>query len=517
MPSIISTRLGGILDDLERYSETIPNDLLRQDLKSIIAEVVSYIARNISVNELESRLTVLSSVDVGNLKLLIEKAKAIAKNCSPINLQSTNINPAQLITQLEEFVSEIELKAPLLKAEDVVLYIDMVGSHILDNILSCAVASNKSVDGIKEMVRKKLSKVDEDVINVIWNRIVREFDEGRGLQPMVRDESVMSKEFLASDDVSRTREKIAEYVVELKPKLIVSMFGKNIFQYPVEVPGSLRIIASLDAELVLSIADWEIMLGKSISRLACIWDDVLYQDLKDLAGTLGLTKDGRLLNGPDYKEASKHISPGNTKQSYQLAFLELRKILRIADSIISGDSPVEKVLWQYKLGLEVMTPEIIEEIDKKRELLLQKELCKFLIEHSIYAVGTQFGRSQTDLSVEGTTDSYIVETKVYRKSDRLNERSLRKDVSQLQSYMDQYPRKIKGILAIYNMTEYLLETPRRWLHQRFWILPINLQYQPPSGRDKTMAVEESDDGLLIRVVLNETINCGKSKGDKETR
>lgn len=517
MSSIISTRLGGILDDLERYCETIPNDLLNQDLKSIIAEVVSYIARNVNVNELESRLTMLSSVDVGSLKSLMEKAKTIAKNCNPINLQDTNIDPAQLITQLEKFVSEIGLEAPLLKAEDIVLRIDMVGSHILDEILSCAVASDKSVDGIKEMVRKKLSKVDEDVINAIWDRIVGEFDEGRGLQPMVLDETIMNKEFLAREDISGTREKIAEYIAELKPKLIVSMFGKNIFQYPVEVPGSLRIIASPDAELVLSIADWEIMLGKSISRLACIWDQVLYQDSKYMAGVLGITKDGRLLNGPDYKEARKHISPRNTKQSYQLAFLELRKILHTADSIVSGDSPVEKVLWQYKLGLEVMTPEIIEEISKKRELLLQKELCKFLIEHSIYAVGTQFGRSQTDLSVEGTTDSYIVETKVYRKSDRLNERSLREDVSQLQSYMDQYPRKIKGILAIYNMTEYLLETPRRWLHQRFWILPINLQYQPPSGRDKTMAVEESDDGSLIRVVLNEAITNRRSKKGKRIR
>lgn len=133
-----------------------------------------------------------------------------------------------------------------------------------------------------------------------------------------------------------------------------------------------------------------------------------------------------------------------------------------------------------------------------------------------FAVGTQFGRNQTDLSVDEAADSYIVEIKVYRKGDSLNEKSLRKDISQLQSYMDQCPRKNRGILSIYNMTDCLLETPRRWLHQRFWILPINLQSQPPSGRDKTMMVEETDDKSLIRVVLNEMINYGKPKRGKRT-
>lgn len=516
MASITTIRLRDIVEDLEKCSGAIPNEVLSQDVKSLIAQVVSQIARNVDINDLESRLTTLSSLDMNDLRLLIEKAKIIAASCEAIDLQTRSIDPAQSIMELERFVSDIGPKAPLLKAEEVVLRIDLAGSHILDEILFCAAASHKPVDGIKDMVRRKLKKVDEDVINVIWSRIVGEFDEARGSQPMVRDETVMSEGFLRGEDIDRTREKIAEYIVELKPGLIVSMFKNSIFQYPAEVPGSLRIIASIDAELVLSIEDWEIMLAKSISRLACIWHDVLYQDSKDIARVLGISKDGRLLNGPDYKETEKHISPTNIKQSHQLAFLELRKLLHIADSIVSTDSPVERVLWQYKLGLEVMTPEITEDIEKKRELLLQKELCKFLIEHGIYAVGTQFGRSQTDLSIEGTMDSYIVETKVYRKTDRLSERSLRKDLSQLQSYMDQCPRKNRGILAIYNMTDCLLEKPRTWLHQKFWILPINLQSQPPSGRDKTMTVEESDDGSLIRIALNETTNDRKCKRGKRT-
>ena len=286
MANIINAKLKDIIEDLERYSEKIPDDVLNQDLKSIMAEVVSYISKNVDINELESRLTVLSSIDMDNLKALIEKAKKIAGSCKAINLKSRVINPKQSIEELEKFISDLGLKAPLLKAEDVVFQIDMVGNHILDEILLCAVASNESVDVIKKMVREKLEKVNEDVINVILNRIVSEFDEGRRTQPMVLDRAVMSEEFLTTEDVNRNREKTAEYIVELKPRLIVSMFKNNVYQYPVDVPGSLRVIASIDAELVLSIADWEIMLGRSISRLACIWEHVLYQDSKDIAGVL---------------------------------------------------------------------------------------------------------------------------------------------------------------------------------------------------------------------------------------
>jgi hypothetical protein len=492
--SDININLRNIIEDLERYSEKLSMDVLSQDLKSIIGEMLSYLSKNIDINRLESRLAVISSIDMASLKTLIEEARKIVTNSSSIQLTNRVIDPNQAIVELERFVSELEVKAPLLKSEDVVLQIDFVGNHILDEILLCAVNSNVPVTEIKKMVVDKLKAVPEDVINAIWNMIVGEFDTSRPTQSMPINTAIMSEEFLQKEDINRSIEKIAEYMVELKPRLIVSMFDDNIYQYPANVPGCVRVIASIKAELVLSIADWEVMLGNSISRLACIWQNTLYEGITTIARILGISKDGRLLSGPDFQEAAKRLPTDKTK-ILSLLFLDLRRILNIT-------KPIEKSLWQYKLGLEVMTPEIIEEIKGKSELLLQKELCKFLVERDIFAVGTKFGRSQTDILAEDSTLSYIIETKIYRQQDTLNEKSLRKNISQLHGYMDQYPKECKGVLAVYNMTDWLLETPRRWLHQKFWILPINLQLKPPSGLRKTAMVEESGEENLISVVRN---------------
>ena len=106
---------------------------------------------------------------------------------------------------------------------------------------------------------------------------------------------------------------------------------------------------------------------------------------------------------------------------------------------------------QYKLGLEVMAPEILVEMRKKGELLLQKELCKFLVERNIFAVGTKFGRSETDLFAEHGGEEYTIEAKVFRAKRLLSQSALKRAVVQLQNYLDQRPSTPRGILVIYNL------------------------------------------------------------------
>ena len=89
--------------------------------------------------------------------------------------------------------------------------------------------------------------------------------------------------------------KILEKCVEIKPKLLISMFGKNIYQYPIDAINCLQIIASNDPDIVFTITDWELMLGRSISRIACIWKNYLFQDINAFVKALGLSKKGRFL------------------------------------------------------------------------------------------------------------------------------------------------------------------------------------------------------------------------------
>lgn len=291
--------------------------------------------------------------------------------------------------------------------------------------------------------------------------------------------------------------------MDLKPRLLLSMYAKGINRSPNEIPGPARILAMSDANIAFPIAEWEVMLARSISRVAFLWNQALQEDTNFLARMVNIDKGGRIFSGPDYRNAEKHLNLHVASGNYTPIFLELRKLLHITDSIVLHETPVERALQRYKLGIEVMTPEILEKFTDKSELRLQKELCRFLIECGIYAVGTKFGRSETDLMAEVTECSYIIETKIYRQYDTLSEGSLRKNLAQLQNYMDQSPTPRRGILVIYNMSDCLLDAPRIWLRHRYWILAINLQSAPPSQRRKTLTVEQTDNGELIRVVSNQ--------------
>jgi hypothetical protein len=156
-----------------------------------------------------------------------------------------------------------------------------------------------------------------------------------------------------------------------------------------------------------------------------------------------------------------------------------------------------------------MTPEIHVEMTKKGELLLQKELCKFLVERNIFAVGTKFGRNETDLFAEHGGEEYTIEAKVFPVKRSLSQSALKRAVVQLQNYLDQRPSTPRGILVIYNLTDALLTASRTWIQGRYWILPINLQALPPSRRKRSFVIEPGRGDNLIDVIGTEEFPGGR--------
>jgi hypothetical protein len=82
----------------------------------------------------------------------------------------------------------------------------------------------------------------------------------------------------------------------------------------------------------------------------------------------------------------------------------------------------------------------------------------------------------------------------------LSEKAIKGDFVQLQSAMRQDPTRRRGVLVIYNFTPTRISAPREWINGRFWFLPINLQQQPPSSRNRALVIERTDDDDGIRVV-----------------
>jgi hypothetical protein len=176
-------------------------------------------------------------------------------------------------------------------------------------------------------------------------------------------------------------------------------------------------------------------------------------------------------------------------------------------------SPVEKVLYRYKLGLEVLAPTNRSEFQRYvgNEEKVQRLLCKHLIENGINAFGTKFGRSEIDLLCGTGQEAYVVETKVVSKG--LTPRTISANLAQLQSYMSQQVPTRRGVLLIYNLSDVVLGTLNRWIKGRFWILPINLCASSPSHRKRMIEIREGKGESLIECFTTESL---AQKSEKRT-
>ena len=182
-----------------------------------------------------------------------------------------------------------------------------------------------------------------------------------------------------------------------------------------------------------------------------------------------------------------------------MAARELRKFIQVADFMIAKEVPLEAVLHQLKLGLEVVAQDVSREYAQRTELSLQREIARFLIERGIYAVGTKFGRYEADFVIGAHSDYYVVEVKKYGLHQGITDRTIKRAFVQLQSYMDQPPTHPLGILVVFNFTDSLLLAPPSWIRGRYKIVVINLQQAPPSGRTKSLTVEEGNGANTIQV------------------
>jgi hypothetical protein len=178
---------------------------------------------------------------------------------------------------------------------------------------------------------------------------------------------------------------------------------------------------------------------------------------------------------------------------------QLRKLVRSADLLVTRDVPLTRHLRQYKLGLEILVAQHAGEYSKKPETLLQKELCRFLIERNVMAVGTKFGSHETDLVTTDGGAQWVIEAKKITGSPTLSK--LEKAAGQLRTYLDDHLGQAPfGILALYNFTDCWISAPLERIGGRIQILAINLNKKHVSTRKRSVAIEPGKEGRLIRIV-----------------
>jgi hypothetical protein len=501
VPSATLTYLIGRLEDLERYAAKVRENLLRDDLRALTDETLLYVAKSLDLRDLNARLEAIAVLDVAALQNAVGILQATDLD-GPLALSAeTTLQPPDVVADLAQAVDNLAEHFAEMDELGLAVTIDFKVGRRFDDALMCAANAGAEVNDLLALARDKISLLNDEQLSGVWNRVQREFDPDR-LHRMQDPESILPENFLRFDSTENVRDKVARYLVQLRPRLILAMSRIGQTTIPVEAIPLSRVLSWQSAEASEPVSAQEELLAQSLARLASLYTRFFYKDIAEVVSLLRVPAGSRILSGPEFKKAEVEFGQQGGP-SREAVFFELRKIARIVDSVVTYESSVERALRQYKLGLEVMTPEILKSFDGKGELLLQKELCRFLLERNIFAVGTKFGRSETDLMTEEIGERYILETKLFRPQVSLRPAAIKHALVQLQTYLDQSPSTSRGILVIFNLTTSLLTAARKWIRGRYWILPINLQIEPPSGRKRSLAIEPSEDDQFIEITVIE--------------
>ncbi len=484
------------MDDLHAAYDRLSEESRRIDAGSFVLELMAALGATTNLPELASRLCRLQQIDFATLRAGLGVLASADLKPFPIP-DSRTIEPGAAIGSAKGFISRLESEVARLDAEAVVWRLEFGGDNDFFDLLLCAAHDDRELPDLCKRAASKLESVDESQIAILWARLVREFSELRTTR-FPSDSPRLPPRFFEYGSAEAARKKIADYIVHIKPQIVHDLLMTGGGATPLELVGLARLLAWSPDEPGVEVDETEVVLARSISRVACLADKFGLVGNEDVAAALRVEPSSYFLEGPEFVKMAQRL-PTLEALNHQL-FYECSTILRIAADLVTRVSPVERALLQYKLGHEVVANEIRRLYAGRGELSLQRELCRFLIERDLYAIGTKFGSSEIDLLVEHYQASFVIEVKLIRPSANATPASIKRALIQLQSYMDQTRRVTRGVLLIVNMASTTIISPRKWLHGRYWILPVNLHTDTPSKRRRTLQIEEVSGTDLIEVV-----------------
>jgi hypothetical protein len=490
-------RLHSLEDYIDDYDK--PSREALDDAEALTEEMLVAAHQSIDFKDLERRIQARRKVDFDSLARIPIILSELKLPENVVNSPILTIRPIEQIDQMRGFIEALKTNFDRMGNLEIATAIDVSIAGRLGRVLVAASKLNLKVPALVTLVESKLELLDESQLAILWAAVQREF-ESEHLAPALEPSGSVPRDWLKYDSRESIVEKLAHYIVEMKYKIMHEMADRGLDGFPVNLPAAARIISWQSATASERLNEQELALQVGVARITEIINKLFGRTKDDVALALGIDSNSALLRKDrTLFESSKPKAPALKSLCY-----ELRKLSRITEFLASKSGPVERVLRQYKLGIEIVAPDIIDKLSEKNEIRLQRELAKFLIERDIYAVGTKFGRSETDLVSTKSGNSYILEVKKYSADERLSERRLKAGLVQLQSYMDQHPSSPFGILVVYNFTDSILLAPETWIRGRFRVLAINLQRAPPSGRTRSLTVESGDGSETVSVHLVDT-------------
>lgn len=497
------------ITQVEREDASRPDSAsIQDDTDDLIEELFIHASRNIDFARLSNRLKERQTLDLSTLREAVVFFRGLSWGEPIVLTPELTVDPLQQVNTVGADIDRIESLLTADPAASAGLSLDLKVGGALLRLSMCALTAGYSLDPLIRLTKQKIDLLDPDQVVLLWSLLQREFDPERDVR-MQAVPSILSDDFLSFEDDARAREKLARYIVDLKPRLMLALYGRNGSGFPIDLPSLPSVLTWKSASTADSPSMQEIRLAKAIRRIVGMSSKLFDRTPEEMAAVLHLDASSPVIKEPD-------TSAKSDKASVAAVCYELRKAAQLLSELSVAEADFPICIRRYKLGIEVMSPHLNKEFARKSEVFLQRELARFALERGFFVVGTRFGHGETDLVSWEKEALYIVETKLFRGPTRIRVRAITDAFAQLRAYMDTHPTTPRGLLVLYNMSPSHISAPEHWLRQRFLIVPINMQASSPSHRQHTLEVTEGDDEQTINV-LQTGPNVGGRKVKRRIR
>ncbi|MBN2716351.1 MAG: hypothetical protein JXX14_10890 [Deltaproteobacteria bacterium] len=461
---------------------------------SFIDDVMQYLALHVDIQYLDETALRSEQRDIEAVKDVVTLlARSIDKSDTIKLPEGGAIEAAKVIQSLETAIIQLEhADSDYGKEGSNILLRADVGNHVQQALLF--LRNKQVIQKLTKSVHAKLGEASNEDVADVWASVRYEFDTSRTATHMVPNKTVMGDNFLIAETVSSMRKKISDYVVRIKPSLIRLMLDEGKNRHPAQVPELTYIIG-----MPRPIAGLKPVERRIVDCIACLYHQFGLLDQRNIKAMLSLSDDGWICKGYAQKSRFRKLCGiEGSRDVGELPYFWLKRLLLYLEEYISWESPVERALLQYKLSVEVLRGETIKMTPfLSNELKIQKHLCKFLIERNIFAVGTKFGNTETDLVCQAKPVSYIVEVKYFRSNSDPDDSKIQSALLQLRQYMDLHPTYTKGVLVFFNKSSCPISAERKWIDGRYMILAVNMYASSPSKLKEGIDIIASNDSQLI--------------------
>lgn len=489
------------LKNLEKAYESTGKILYTNELIPFVIEIFEYYSNLIDLKKIQEVITAQENIDIEalNYALNLFDKKTLQKNDkSKSNKVKTPYSLSDCYDTLKEFFEFLEKDQSKLGHIEVALRIELAADSAFSKLLMNPKNTNKIYEPLQNLVKEKLRLLKDDQIYKLWNLVLQDTNTENDVFVKI-DNSLIKKDFFNPKTINQIIDSISKYVTKIRPRSILRMWEEGTNGTPLILPGVIKILSWQDSKSFFGLSSIQYSIFRCLSRIIYLWKEIrpsqIYYKIHDtevVSQIFNIPKDSRIFDGPEVHEIEKSCTDHNPDNIALLIF-ELEKLLNLTTQLSSKSTPTLEILNRFKLGLEILNPKSRSTLIKKNELILQKELCQYLLHNGIYSYGKKFGQSEIDLIIDTSHEHIVIETKIYKKLP--SDSQIKRHFVQLQSYLDQHA-KYQGVLIIYNFTNTLFTTDLKWIQNRFLILPINLTSKTASSRFESIQISECEKNII---------------------